>query len=79
MSNYVPEHAAVLEADPKRPYKAYAAAAFAGVSSFVFAWVADEDPFTGKEIATAAVSAAGIALAGFGVTFSVKNPLRRKG
>lgn len=63
-----------VPADPKRPYKAYAATALAALSIFVTAWVADTDPFTAKEIAAAVVAS----LIGSGITgattFAVRNP-----
>lgn len=67
-----------VEADPKRPIKAYAATALAFLSLFVAYWIADEDPFTLKEAGAGLLTAAlGSGLTG-GVTFSVKNPLKRK-
>ena len=40
---------------PQTPYKAYVATALTVVSGFVLAWVADTDPFTAKEAASAAI------------------------
>jgi predicted lysophospholipase L1 biosynthesis ABC-type transport system permease subunit len=47
----------VVVDDPKKPWKAYVPTAMSAVSLFVMAWVADEDPFTAKEIAAAVVAA----------------------
>ena len=63
-----------VPADPKRPWKAYAAAALAGVSTFVTAWVSDVDPFTAKEIGAAVVAALIAAATTGGLTYAVKNP-----
>jgi hypothetical protein len=68
----------VVEADPKRPYKAYAAAALAGVGAAVAYWIGDEDPFTKKDAGEAFL--AGLAAMGVGGvgTFLTKNPLRSR-
>jgi len=67
-----------VEADPKRPWKAYASTALSFVALFVAAWIADTDPFTAKEIGAALIGAAvGCGLVG-GVTFAVKNPMVKK-
>jgi hypothetical protein len=61
-------------ADPKRPYKAYAATTLAFVGTFVAFWIADTDPFTAKEIGQAALTAAAASgVTGLG-TFGVPNP-----
>lgn len=58
---------------PQTGYKAYVAAGFMAVGTFVTAWVADTAPFTGKEAAAAAVAAV-IASGITGVTtFRVRN------
>ena len=63
-----------VPADPKRPYKAYAATVLAGLSVFVSAWVADTDPFTTKEIVAALVAAViGSGITG-ATTYAVVNP-----
>lgn len=63
-----------VEADPKRPWKAYASTALSVVALFIYSWVADEDPFTAKEVASAAVAAlVGGGVIG-GVTYGVRNP-----
>lgn len=76
---FVPEqHEAVIEADPKRPWKAYAGGGATAVAVFVTAWIVDTDPFTGKEIAGAALAAAAAGLPAFGIVFGVANPLRSR-
>ena len=67
-------HTMPVPADPKRPWKAYIAAALAGLSTFVTAWVSDVDPFTAKEIGAAVVAALIAAGATGGFTFAVANP-----
>ena len=63
-----------VPADPKRPWKAYAATALSGLSVFVAAWVADTDPFTQKEIVAALVAAViGSGITG-ATTYAVANP-----
>lgn len=42
---------------PQTAYKAYAATALTCVVSFALFWVADEDPFTAKEVAEGVVGA----------------------
>ena len=65
-----------VPADPKRPWKAYAATALSGLSVFVAAWVADTDPFTQKEIVAALVAAViGSGITG-GATYAVRNPAK---
>jgi hypothetical protein len=63
-----------VEADPKRPYKAYVSTALSAVATFVTFWIADVDPFTAKEAAGAGVTA--LVSAGIigGATFAVRNP-----
>lgn len=58
---------------PQTPYKAYVAGALSFVAAFVTYWIADVDPFTGKEMGEAAL--AGAVSAGIigGSTFGVKN------
>lgn len=60
--------------DPKKPYKAYAAAVASFFAPVLAFWVADTDPFTAKEAGQAVL----IALASSGLTgaaaFQVKNP-----
>lgn len=68
----------VVEADPKRPYKAYAGAAVTGVATFVAFWIGDDDPFTKKEAGQALLAALAACLPGFGIPFAVTNPLRRR-
>lgn len=63
-----------VKADPKRPYKAYAATGLAFVGTFVSLWIADTDPFTSKEVAGALLSAAVTSGITGGVTFGVRNP-----
>lgn len=68
----------LVEADPARPYKAYAATALTVAGLFVASWVSDEDPFTAKEAASAFFAALiGGGVIG-GVTYRVPNPLRPK-
>ena len=63
--------------NPKKPYKAYAATALAGLSVFVAAWATDTDPFTSKEIVAALVAAViGSGITG-GATYAVANPTKR--
>ena len=63
--------------DAKKPYKAYAATALAGLSVFVAAWATDTDPFTSKEIVAALVAAViGSGVTG-GATYAVTNPTKR--
>jgi hypothetical protein len=63
--------------DPRRPYKAYVATALTAVGAFVTFWIADTDPFTGKEIGAAALSAlAASGLTGVGTYFK-GNPKSR--
>jgi hypothetical protein len=68
----------VVEPDPKRPYTAYASGLLTGAGVFVAAWVSDEDPFTGKEVATAVVAAVAAMVPSFGIVFAIANPLRRR-
>lgn len=67
-----------VEADPGRPYKAYAATLGTALGAGVAYWIADAEPFTGKDAGKAFLSA----LLASGVTglstFKVTNPLRRK-
>ena len=63
-----------MEADPKRPYKAYIATALSAIGTFVAVWVADSDPFTTKEMAQAALAAVVASGLTGGATFSVRNP-----
>jgi hypothetical protein len=78
MSNEIEGHQAVIEADPKRPWKTYAATAVAFLGSLALAWVQDVDPYTGKEFVEDLVSSVLFAGATGGVTFMVKNPLRSR-
>lgn len=75
MTEY-PSHVAVIEDDPKRPYKAYASTALTAVAAFVTFWIADADPFTAKEAAQGGLVA--LVSAGLigGTTFAVRNPKR---
>lgn len=74
MSDVNPTAPVVVKDDPKRPWKAYISTAGTVVGTFVAAWVADTDPFTAKEAATAGISAliAGGLIGG--ITFQVRNP-----
>lgn len=63
-----------MEADPKRPYKAYIATALSALGTFVAVWVADTDPFTLKEAANAALAALVASGLTGGATFAVRNP-----
>lgn len=74
----MPQGRLVIEADPKKPWKAVAAAVASGLVAFVLYWVADEDPFTWKDAGEALV--AGVAASGLvgGTTFGVRNPLRSR-
>lgn len=66
--------APVAEADPRRPYKAYAATALTAAGTFVAYWIADTDPFTSKEIGQGILlSLVASGLTG-GATFAVRNP-----
>jgi hypothetical protein len=76
MSEYHLESEVV--ADPKRPWKAYAATATSFLAIFVSYWVADGDPFTAREMGEAFVAAAvGSGVVG-GATFAKKNPTTRR-
>lgn len=69
----------VVEADPKRPYKAYAALALSFVAAFLSYWIGDDGNFTGKEAGEAllfALLASGLT---GGTTYTVKNPKIVKG
>ena len=70
----VPTDAVAVADDKSKPYKAYASTALTVVVAFVLYWIADEDPFTAKEVGEGVVSAliAG-GLVGGG-TFVAKNP-----
>lgn len=68
MSNYSP-----APGTPQTPYKAYAAAALTAVGTFVAFWIGDDDPFTKKEAAQAAISALVASGVTGGATFVVKN------
>lgn len=46
----------VVVDDPKKPWKAYVPTVASAVALFVMAWVTDEDPFTAKEAAAAAIA-----------------------
>lgn len=65
-----------MEADPKRPYKAYVATAITALGTFVAFWVADTDPFTIKEAASAALAAVVASGLTGGATFAVRNPIK---
>lgn len=73
MNDITPDPTAVV-ADPKRPYKAYAATALAMVAAFVAFWIGDDDPFTKKDAGEAFLSS--LAAGGFtGLpTYLVRNP-----
>lgn len=68
------DDATLLEADPKRPWKAVAATVLSFVAAFVTFWVADVDPFTAKDAGQAALS--GLIASGLigGATYGVRNP-----
>lgn len=77
MTDY-PSTEAVIEADPKRPWKAIAAAALGFVGGFVAFWIGDDDPFTKKDAGEAFLAGlAASGLVGTG-TFAVRNPLRSR-
>lgn len=71
-------HTAVIEDDPKRPYKAYASTALAGIVAFAYHWIADTDPYTAKEAAEGAIAALISAGLVGGGTFAVRNPKRSR-
>lgn len=77
MTEY-PGTVSVIEADPKRPWKAYVGGAIAGLGAFVAFWVGDDDPFTKKDAGEAFLAALAAGLPGFGLTFAVSNPLRSR-
>lgn len=63
-----------VTADPKRPYKAYAATALAFITIVLSAWISDDGGVSGKEIVAWLISGAiGAGLTG-GATFQAKNP-----
>ena len=72
---HVQGHVARIVADTKRPWKAFASTALAFAGAMVAAWVADTDPWTAKEIGSAALLAAGASGITGGVTYAVRNPL----
>lgn len=74
MSEYEPTEA-IIEADPARPYKAYAATALTAVGAFVTFWIADTDPFTTKEIGAAALAALAASGLTGAATYKVRNPV----
>jgi hypothetical protein len=64
----------ITKDNPKKPYKAYAAAALTGVGAFIAFWIGDDDPFTKKDAGQAFLAALGASgLTGLG-TFQVRNP-----
>lgn len=67
-----------VEADPKKPYKAYVAGAVTGIVAFIAFWVGDDDPFTKKDAGEAFLAGVISAAPSFGLSFVVPNPLRRK-
>lgn len=69
---------AVVEADPKRPYKAWASAAMGAAAAFLAFWIGDDDPFTKKDAGEAALAGLGALVASGVVTFTVPNPLRSR-
>lgn len=71
-------HEGVVEADPKRPWKALAGGGLGAAAAFLAFWVGDDDPFTKKDAGEAALAAI-LAFGGSGVvTFAVPNPLRAR-
>lgn len=66
----------ILEADPKRPWKAYVSAGVAGAIAFATYWIADVDPFTAKEAAEAGIAALIASGLTGGATFLKGNPPR---
>lgn len=77
MTEY-PSKVAVIEDDPKRPYKAYASTALTVAAAFAAFWIADADPFTAKEAAQGGlVALISGGLIG-GTTFTVRNPKRSR-
>lgn len=68
----------LVEDNPSKPYKAYMGSLLTGVGVFVAAWISDDDPFTKKEAASAALAAVAALVPGFGLVFAVSNPKRRK-
>lgn len=75
MSNYRdPLNPHQVEADPRRPYKAYASTVLSAIAVFVAVWIVDEDPFTWKEAAGAALAALTSSGIIGGATYAVKNP-----
>lgn len=73
MSN-VPNPVPAVEADPKRPWKAYVATALTAVAAFVTYWIADPGTFDAKDVGEAFLAAlVASGLTGVG-TYSVRNP-----
>jgi hypothetical protein len=65
-----------VEADPAKPYKAYAAAALTFVTIVIADWIGDSDGTTTKEFLGWCVEGiVGSGLTG-GATFAVRNPKR---
>lgn len=64
----------VVKDDPKKPYKAYAAAVASFFVPILSFWIADSDPFTAKEAGAALL----LGLSSSGLTgsaaYAVKNP-----
>lgn len=63
-----------VEADPKRPYKAYVSAALSAAGTFIAFWIADADPFTAKDAGQGALAALVASGLTGGATFWVRNP-----
>lgn len=77
MTEY-PGKIAVVEDDPKRPYKAYASTALTLVAAFIGFWIADDGAFTAKEFGQGVLFA--LVSGGLigGTTFTVRNPKRSR-
>lgn len=71
--DFEPQVAEVVD-DPTRPYKAYAGAVVAAVTTFVAFWVGDDDPFTKKDAGEAFIAALAAAAPGFGLPYLISNP-----
>lgn len=74
MTDNIEPRVGKIVADPRRPYKAYAATALSFLCAFVAMWIADTDPFTLKDAGQAFLAGVGVAFpTGLG-TYSVENP-----